>query len=323
MTVKEVFDLRKQGRIEEAYQIIRPMYAVHKGKYTTLCMFWTASDILKKRIKEHKYDEAEKIFKSLVRILPNIEDREGSAHRSIYYGALALDRKKEDFSILCFVEDMQTDQMSDALWQDIPTPPTNEYGDYHIPSMAQQLLNRAFKEIKESPTVDNALKVMPLLQEAMRRQPHNKENHRHMATIYRIMGEEEKALSMEEGLDKAEHIQMGIWGEDLSEVYLRSKGYIIIERDWHSDHRDIDIIARQNDTIVFVEVKTRRNADFIAPEQAVDYAKMRNLKFAINHYVKLHKINNPIRFDIITIVGQPDAGEPTINHIEDVNLSYK
>ena len=96
MTVKEVFDLRKQGRIEEAYQIIRPMYAVHKGKYTTLCMFWTASDILKKRIKEHKYDEAEKIFKSLVRILPNIEDREGSAHRSIYYGALALDREKEE-----------------------------------------------------------------------------------------------------------------------------------------------------------------------------------------------------------------------------------
>jgi len=299
------------------------MYAVHKGKYTTLCMFWTASDILKKRIKEHKYDEAEKIFKSLVRILPNIEDREGSAHRSIYYGALALDREKEDFSILCFVENMQTDQMSDALWQDIPTPPTSESVSGHIPSMAQQLLNRAFKEIKESPTVDNALKVMPLLQEAMRRQPHNKENHRHMATIYRIMGEEEKALSMEEGLDKAEHIQIGIWGEDLSEVYLRSKGYIIIERDWHSDHRDIDIIARQNDTIVFVEVKTRRNADFIAPEQAVDYAKMRNLKFAINHYGKLHKINNRIRFDIITIVGQPDAGEPTINHIEDVNLSYK
>ena len=50
MTVKEVFELRKQGKIEEAYDAIRPMYAVHKGKYTTLCMFWTASDILKKRL---------------------------------------------------------------------------------------------------------------------------------------------------------------------------------------------------------------------------------------------------------------------------------
>lgn len=40
MTVKEVFELRKQGKIEEAYEVIRPMYAVHQGKYTTLCMFW-------------------------------------------------------------------------------------------------------------------------------------------------------------------------------------------------------------------------------------------------------------------------------------------
>ena len=53
MTVKDVFELRKQGKIEEAYEAIRPMYAVHKGKYTTLAMFWTASDILKKRLKEN------------------------------------------------------------------------------------------------------------------------------------------------------------------------------------------------------------------------------------------------------------------------------
>ena len=62
MTVKEVFELRKQGKIEEAYETIRPMYAVHQGKYTTLCMFWTASDILKKRVKEQRLDEAEKIL---------------------------------------------------------------------------------------------------------------------------------------------------------------------------------------------------------------------------------------------------------------------
>ena len=46
-TVKDVFALRKQGKIEEAYDAIRPMYAVHKGKYTTLCMFWTAADVFK------------------------------------------------------------------------------------------------------------------------------------------------------------------------------------------------------------------------------------------------------------------------------------
>ena len=43
ISVKDIFDMRKQGRIEEAYDAIRPMYAQHKGRYTTLCMFWTAA----------------------------------------------------------------------------------------------------------------------------------------------------------------------------------------------------------------------------------------------------------------------------------------
>ena len=58
MTVKEIFDLRKQGRIEEAYEAIKPLYAAHKGKYTTLCMFWTATDIFKLRLDQKRLDEA-------------------------------------------------------------------------------------------------------------------------------------------------------------------------------------------------------------------------------------------------------------------------
>ncbi len=73
MTVKEVFDLRRQGRIEEAYDAIRPMYAAHKGRYTTLCMFWTASDIFKKRLDEGRIDEAVKILEALKRMQPRVE----------------------------------------------------------------------------------------------------------------------------------------------------------------------------------------------------------------------------------------------------------
>ena len=73
MTVKEVFDLRKQGRIEEAYEAIRPMYAQHKGRYTTLCMFWTAADVFKLRLEQKRVDEAEKILEALKRMLPQIE----------------------------------------------------------------------------------------------------------------------------------------------------------------------------------------------------------------------------------------------------------
>ena len=46
MTVKEVFELRREGRVEEAYRAILPMYRVHHGKYTTLAMFWCAVDMM-------------------------------------------------------------------------------------------------------------------------------------------------------------------------------------------------------------------------------------------------------------------------------------
>ena len=73
MTVKEIFELRKQGRIEEAYETIRPMYAAHRGRYTTLCMFWTAADVFKLRLDQGRTDEAAKILEALKRILPNVE----------------------------------------------------------------------------------------------------------------------------------------------------------------------------------------------------------------------------------------------------------
>ena len=198
MTVKEVFELRKQGKIEEAYEAIRPMYAVHQGKYTTLCMFWTASDILKKRIKEQRFDEAEKIFKALLRILPKIEDKDGKARSSILYEAVTLDKELKDFSMLDFVAQLKVDQLSDEDWKSLtPVPsPKGEGSNYNIPSVAQQLLTCAFHEIQENPTVDNALKVMPLLQEAMRRHPNDKNNQRHTAVVYRIMGEKEKAVAV-------------------------------------------------------------------------------------------------------------------------------
>ena len=196
MTVKEIFDLRKQGKIEEAYEAIRPMYAVHQGKYTTLCMFWTASDILKKRIKEQRLDEAVKIFKALLRVLPNIDDRDGKALSSILYEALTLDKEVKDFSMLDFVARLKVEQLSDEDWKSITAPAVAGTPSHLVPSVAQQLLTCAFHEIQEDPTADNALKAMPLLQEAVRRYPRNKNCQRYMAVVYRITGEKEKAVSI-------------------------------------------------------------------------------------------------------------------------------
>ena len=79
MTVKDIFDLCKQGRIEEAYEAIKARYKVYRGKYTTLCMFWTARDIFNIRMAAGRTDEARKIFEALKRVLPNIADHDGKA----------------------------------------------------------------------------------------------------------------------------------------------------------------------------------------------------------------------------------------------------
>ena len=118
----------------------------------------------------------------------------------------------------------------------------------------------------------------------------------------------------------AAHNDLGKWGEEVAAKYLLNKGYIIIERDWKSGHRDIDIIAMDEETMVFVEVKARRNRTFMEPETAVDYHKLRNLQGAINHYVKYYRVNHHIRFDIVTVVGTPDDAKPEIDHLKDIPL---
>jgi len=117
----------------------------------------------------------------------------------------------------------------------------------------------------------------------------------------------------------AQHNELGRWGEGLAACYLRDKGYIIVQNDWKSVHRDIDFIARDGDTTVFVEVKTRRNNLYGEPEEAVDQEKLENLRRAVNHYIKSRRVDTPVRFDIVSITGTPEA-MPEIKHIIDVPL---
>jgi putative endonuclease len=116
----------------------------------------------------------------------------------------------------------------------------------------------------------------------------------------------------------AAHNELGEWGEEVAVRYLEQKGYVILERDWKSGHRDIDIIALTQDaqTLVFIEVKTRSSNELTTPEQAIDANKIRNLGIAANSYLKRNDVNADIRFDVITIVKKRGT-EPIIEHIED------
>ena len=114
----------------------------------------------------------------------------------------------------------------------------------------------------------------------------------------------------------AAHNELGKWGEEMAARYLMDNGDAIIERDWHCGRRDLDIIASKDGLLVIVEVKTRHNADYTRPEEAVGYDKAKSITIASNAYVKSHQINLPIRFDIIAVTGSPDS-EYQIRHITD------
>ena len=119
----------------------------------------------------------------------------------------------------------------------------------------------------------------------------------------------------------AEHNDLGKWGEQYVEAFLRRKGYVILERDWRHGRSlcDIDLICKTADetTIVFVEVKTRSADDITLPEDAVTLNKMRRLGHSADNYVKMNNITEDLRFAIVALVGNSHSEEPQINHIED------
>jgi putative endonuclease len=113
----------------------------------------------------------------------------------------------------------------------------------------------------------------------------------------------------------AEHNELGQRGERIAQSYLTEKGYRILHVNWRNRKAEIDIIAMDGDTLVFVEVKTRQTYNFGEPENAVNIKKQRNLIYAANAYVSKYRFVNDARFDVISIVMVKNAAE--INHITD------
>lgn len=114
----------------------------------------------------------------------------------------------------------------------------------------------------------------------------------------------------------AEHNDLGHWGEQKAAEYLERKGFRILYRDWRDGHRDLDIVAIDTDRLVIVEVKTRKNNAYIEPEQAVDGRKMHSIATAAAKFIRTHRIEFPLRFDIVAVTGTSDDN-CEIHHIED------
>jgi putative endonuclease len=127
-----------------------------------------------------------------------------------------------------------------------------------------------------------------------------------------------KLFGKKNAKNKPRSAVVGEWGEDVAAGFLKENKYRIIGRNVRPERRgEIDIIARHNETLVFVEVKTRGDEDFGPPASAVDDNKRHALNRAAAAY--LRKARYPdlyYRFDLIEVIGQPGDKQPEIRHIE-------
>lgn len=109
--------------------------------------------------------------------------------------------------------------------------------------------------------------------------------------------------------------RLGRKGEDLAAKYLKKKGFEIISRNYRAPSGEVDIIARDGDTVVFVEVKTRADDSFANPYESVGEKKKARIRYAALHYLSRMKEDVPSRFDVLSITLA--GGHQTIEHIED------
>lgn len=112
----------------------------------------------------------------------------------------------------------------------------------------------------------------------------------------------------------AKHNILGHKGEDLAAEYLERHGYTIHDRDWHCGHKDLDLVVIKDNTIVFVEVKTRTGTEWGYPQDFVDDRKIRRIVNSADAYLRFYQIDMDVRFDIVSIVAEGETYR--VEHIE-------
>jgi putative endonuclease len=109
---------------------------------------------------------------------------------------------------------------------------------------------------------------------------------------------------------------LGRRGEDVAARYLRRLGYVIVARGHRDNIGELDLVAVDGRTVVFIEVKTRTSHDAGHPADAVDEAKQKRLTRLALSYLKRHDLLEcATRFDVVAVTWPP-RGKPTIEHFK-------
>lgn len=110
---------------------------------------------------------------------------------------------------------------------------------------------------------------------------------------------------------------LGARGEKIAAAFLKDRGFRIVARNYRCPLGEVDIVAVDEDTIVFVEVKSRSSADAADPEVSVHHEKRRRITRAAKYFVSRKSVHDqPCRFDVVAVV-LPERGEPEIEHFKD------
>ena len=105
-------------------------------------------------------------------------------------------------------------------------------------------------------------------------------------------------------------IELGKAAEQAAECYLSRKGFRILERGWRTRFGEVDIVALDGDTLVFVEVKARRGGGFGPAESAVDARKQLRIAKTALAYLQRRPHDGPVRFDVVALQ------EGAVRHIQ-------
>lgn len=110
--------------------------------------------------------------------------------------------------------------------------------------------------------------------------------------------------------------ERGKWGETLALEYLKNKRYIFVAAGWRSRFGEIDIIVKNRDYIVFVEVKLRKDSSFAQAREYVGKTKQWKITATAQLWLASHKTSLQPRFDVIEIYAADESKSPEIIHIE-------
>jgi putative endonuclease len=119
---------------------------------------------------------------------------------------------------------------------------------------------------------------------------------------------------------KSDHRQiLGQKGEALTVSFLENLGYSILEKNYRTPYGEIDLITKQNDVIIFVEVKTRSSKTLGPPEISITQRKAEHMRNAAEFYIQqLPEVQIDWRIDVISVQVNSDGTPPSIEHFENV-----